>query len=93
MNRLPHLVQLIKETKRVGFIYFAPFAMSLHLLLRKISDVMVTLNLSDRWRYKTLPSATLCSSAPYINSVFSTLEEVIDYFNKGGRGGWTRCSY
>jgi cytochrome c peroxidase len=47
----------------------------------------VTLNLSDRWRYKTPSLRNIALTAPYMhNGVFSTLEEVIDYFNKGGTG-------
>lgn len=45
----------------------------------------VTQNPADRWRYKTPSLRNVALSAPYMhNGVFGTLEEVIDYYDRGG---------
>lgn len=47
----------------------------------------VTLNPTDLWRYKTPSLRNVALTAPYMhNGVLLTLEEVIDYYDRGGTG-------
>jgi cytochrome c peroxidase len=47
----------------------------------------VTFNLTNRWEYKTPSLRNVALTAPYMhNGVLSTLDEVIDYYDRGGTG-------
>jgi cytochrome c peroxidase len=47
----------------------------------------VTLDPLDRWRYRTPSLRNVALTAPYMhNGVLSTLDEVVDYYDRGGTG-------
>ncbi len=45
----------------------------------------ITLNPNDRWKYKTPTLRNIALTAPYMhNGTLATLEEVVDYYDRGG---------
>jgi cytochrome c peroxidase len=47
----------------------------------------ITLDPTDLWRYKTPSLRNVALTAPYMhNGALLTLEEVIDYYDRGGTG-------
>jgi len=45
----------------------------------------ITQNPADRWKYKTPSLRNIALTAPYMhNGVFATLEDVLEFYNKGG---------
>ena len=53
----------------------------------------ITLDPTDLWRYKTPSLRNIALTAPYMhNGVLLTLEEVIDYYDRGGTGAGARST-
>jgi cytochrome c peroxidase len=88
-------LQLIPETKIEvdlggGLIVPMPRAQLNEVLLPPGKDLgryEITLDPTDLWRYKTPSLRNVALTAPYMhNGALLTLEEVIDYYDRGGTG-------
>lgn len=74
-----------------GLIVQMPRAQIDEILLPPSKDLgryEITLDPTDLWRYKTPSLRNVALTAPYMhNGVLLTLEEVIDYYDRGGAEG------
>lgn len=73
-----------------GLIVHMPRTQIDEILLLPSKDLgryEITLDPTDLWRYKTPSLRNVALTAPYMhNGVLLTLEEVIDYYDRGGTG-------
>lgn len=73
-----------------GLVVHLPRAQLDQVLLPPAKDLgryEVTLDPADLWRYKTPSLRNVALTAPYMhNGVLSTLDEVIEYYDRGGTG-------
>jgi cytochrome c peroxidase len=73
-----------------GLIVHLPRTQIDEILLPPSKDLgryEITLDPTDLWRYKTPSLRNVALTAPYMhNGVLLTLEEVIDYYDRGGTG-------
>ncbi|MCS6924847.1 MAG: methylamine utilization protein MauG [Candidatus Binatia bacterium] len=89
-----HLPLIPEKTVEVdlgsGFVVRLPRTQLDQVLLPPEKDLgryEVTLDPADLWRYKTPSLRNVALTAPYMhNGVLLTLDEVIDYYDRGGTG-------